>query len=185
MATSTLTLEIERAEAGSRAVRAWVPLTDFAARARLLETHIQEALGGPARIKALVRDVIAAEPKDGTILAYLNQQRKALIECFRFTLDDLQTTRDLAWQSERLGYSVPSLPLLEKTLAEVKLLEEYTLRDWAEFDLNAKADPDGAIPLEEAFREREAKLSPELRRELQSRLEAQRQSGDPEVGAVG
>jgi hypothetical protein len=187
MATSTLSLEVERAraEAASRAVRAWDPPADLGTRARLLETYTRELLGTPTRFKALLKDVFDGMPKDGTIITYMDRHREALIACFRDTLDDLRTTADLARASARAAHPIPSLSELEKAIAEVEFLEDATLAHWTASDPNAKPDPDGGIPLEEAFRDLEEALSPEARRELQIGLERQRHSHGPDLGTSG
>jgi hypothetical protein len=176
MATRTMMLELEvaRAEAASRTLRNWVPSDDRAAHARHLEAHIQELLGAPARLKAPVKDVFDGEPTDGTIFEYMNRRRLALIDCFRFTLEDLRTTAELARASGQAGFPVPSLAALEKVIAEVEYLDRMTLEHWVEFDPNVKPDYEGGIPLEEAFRDIEEALSPELQRVLQGRLELPR-----------
>jgi hypothetical protein len=186
MATSTLTLEVERAraEAASRTLRNWEPSDDRAAHARHLEAHIREMLGAPSRLKALVKDVFEGEPTDGTIFEYMNRQRLVLIDCFRFTLEDLRATAELARASVQAGHPVPSLAALGKVIGDVEFVEQATLAHWVEFRPDEKPDPDGGIPTEEAFRDLEEALSPELRRELQDRLELQRRSARADMGSV-
>jgi hypothetical protein len=137
MATSNLTLELERAraEAASRVVRTWELSEDLADQARLLEAHIvRNLLDTPVRLQIVVKTAFTSLSRAELNADSVGRYRESLSDCFRFNLDVLRLTRDLAWQSQNSGYLIPSLPPLEKTISEVESLEARTLNDLSALD---------------------------------------------------
>jgi hypothetical protein len=174
MPSETLILDIRRAqaEAAIRAVRDWKTSDDITHRARLVEALAKEALDSPRRLRELANDVIEKMPKDGTLLDYLNRQHATLSACFALTLDALRATRDLAKESEESGHRIPSLPALEAAIEKSEQVRKDAFEHWELFDEHPELGlPEDWLTTEEVFRNREAQLSPEARRELQSRLD--------------
>jgi hypothetical protein len=174
MPSDTLVLEIHRAhaEAANRIVRNRQPEDDLESRGRALEAVIQEWLDSPKRLRNLANDVIDREPNDGTLLEYLNRQREALAACFAATLDFLRTTRDQALECANRGQTIPSLKAFEQAINQAEKVEQETLEHWEIFDEQPDLGSPGEwMTTEEVFRERDAQLSEEMRRELQSRLD--------------
>lgn len=173
MPTETPLLDVRRAqaEAGRRALTAWQPPDDLASRAVAVEGLVRGLLGMPRELRDVVKTVSDNEPRDGTILAYMNRHRTELHALFDSALDELRHARDLARECVAAGHEVPSFPALEKALQEAEQAREDTLAHWIEFPEGPIViRPEDCVPDEEAFRDIEARLSPELRRELQSRL---------------
>jgi hypothetical protein len=174
MPSDTLVLEIHRAhaEAANRIVRDREPTDDPESRARALEAVIQEWLDSPKRLRNLANDVIDRQPNDGTLLNYLNRQREALAGCFASTLDFLRVTREQALECANGGQTVPSLKAFEQVISQAEKVEFETFEHWEIFDHHPDlGSPDEWMTTEEVFRERDAQLSEEMRRELQSRLD--------------
>jgi len=168
---SILEVRQAEAEAVSRVVRGWQVAANPGARARALEALAQEGLEAPKRLRALASDVLKNRPSDGTLLAYMNQQRQALSACFAASLELLRATRDQARASEQSGWPIPSLPALQAAIAAAELEERATFAHWEVFDPHDEiGPPDDYISHEEFMKRLEDLMSPEARRELKNRL---------------
>jgi hypothetical protein len=174
MSSGTLILDVRRAqaEATRNALASWQAPDDPVKRADEVEGLARELLNTPRELRTVVNRVFDNKPKDGTILAYMNRQRRELHALFDSALAELRQVRDVARESVAAGYQVPSLSLLEKALRDTEQVREDTLAHWTEFPEGPiEIRPDDCVPDEEAFRAIMARLSPEARRELQSRLD--------------
>jgi hypothetical protein len=177
MPSEAFILDIRRAqaEAAIRMVRDWKRADDPATRARIVESLAQEGLDSPGRMRELANDVIDNIPRDGSGLDYLNRQHKILSACFDFALDALRTTRDLAHESVAAGHAVPSLPALEQAIEKAEQVKTDMFKDWEIFDEHPDlGPPEEWVADEDAFKDIEARLSEEARRELQSRMDRSR-----------
>lgn len=177
MPSEAFILDIRRAqaEAAIRMVGDWKRTDDPAARVRLLESLAKEGLDTPRRLRELANDVFQNRPKDGTLLDYLNRQHATLSACFSFTLDGLRATRDLAKKAEQEGHRIPSLQGLETAIEKSEQVRTEVFEHWEIFDEHPDlGPPEEWLTTEEVFREREAQLSEDARRELQSRLDQAR-----------
>jgi hypothetical protein len=174
MPSNTLFFDIRaaQAEAVFRIVRDWQPTVDVAASASLVEALVKEGLDSPRRLRELANDVFDNIPRDGSGLDYLNRQYKILSACFDFTIDALRTTCELARESVNAGYQIPSLPALEQAIQKAEQVRTDTFEHWEIFDEQPDlGPPEEWLTTEEVFKDREAQLSEEARRELQSRLD--------------
>ncbi len=173
MPKMSLLLDVRRAQAEAldRAIHDWQPPADPDGRARAIEQAISASLELSAQAKKTVDNVFAFIPRDGTLLDYLNRHREGLTDYFRFALAGLRKLRDHAWNSEKVGRSVPSLPLLERVIRDVERLQSDTLSHWLEFDPKQVIGPDeDYLSHDEFLRFLESQMSEEARRELQGRL---------------
>ena len=160
-----------QAEAVDRVVHDWQPPEDMDRRARAIEQAIPSLLEFSPQAKKAVDEVFASMPRDGTLLDYLNRHREGLADHFRFALEASRKLRDHAWNSEKAGQSVPSLPLLERVIRDLERLESETLSHWLEFDPKQAIGPDeNYISHDKFLRFLESQMSEEARRELQGRL---------------
>jgi hypothetical protein len=145
--------------------------TDILIRAAEVEGRIRGLLGRPRELSQAVRSVFDNRPNDGTILEYMNQKRLELHALFDSALGELRQVHEMARECVASGQQVPSLPALDKTLSDAERVRAGALDHWVEFDPNEKIDPnDEYISHEEFMKRLEDMMSPEARRELQSRL---------------
>jgi hypothetical protein len=174
MSSGTLILDVRRAEAEAarQALNSWQPPEDPIRRAAEVERLARRLVGLPRELRDVVNGVFDNQPRDGSILEYMNRHRLELHALFDAALAELRRVIEHGRESTSAGLPVPSLRTLEKALAEAEQVREDTLAHWTEFPEGPIViDPNDCVPDEEAFKDIEARLSPELRRELQSRLD--------------
>jgi hypothetical protein len=174
MSSGTLILDVRRAEAEAarQALTNWQPPEDPMRRAAEVERLARRLIGLPRELRDVVNGVFDNEPRDGTILEYMNRHRLELHALFDAALAEIRRAIELGRESTSIGLPVPSLRPLEKALAETEQVREDTLAHWTEFPEGPIViDPSECVSNEEAFAILSQGRDPEVLRELQSRLE--------------